>query len=231
MITTAHKYILSLILLFALAQGLKAQQGGEKGSLSLSAGYLSYGSDNSLFFPSEIKTGRMVLRADYLHSILPWLKAGIEGSWSALNLPKNQNKDIIALSSHNEQLITAGLNVTFCTPRVDNRKGFRPRFQLGLAPTVVRHTGTRRMIIDNMIYHPGTTKPMEATMTIGTSTRPGLSITPAIEYQVIKYLGLRLSANTLLTTLKSDQTIEKMAIHSLNLGVVVPILVKKPSDD
>lgn len=229
--TTPLKYILFLVLLFTFSQGLNAQQVADKGSLSLSAGYLSYGSDNSLFFPSEIKTGRMVLRADYLHSILPWLKAGIEGSWSAVHLPEKQNSDIITLSSHNEQLITAGLNVTFCTPRVNTGKGFRPRFQLGIAPTIVRHTGTRKMIIDNMIYQPGTTEPLEAVLTIGTSTRPGLSITPAIEYQVFKFLGFRLSANTLLTTLKSDQTTEKMAFHSLNFGVVVPISGKNPSAD
>lgn len=231
MITTTYKYILFLVLLFILSQGLKAQQVADKGRFSLSAGYLSYGSDQSLFFPSEIKTGRMVYRADYLHPILPWLMAGIEGSWSALHLPKNQNNDIITLSSHNEQLITAGLNITFCIPRVDTEKGFRPRFQLGVAPTIVRHTGSRKMIIDNVIYHPGTTEPMEATMNIGTSTRPGLSITPSIEYQALKFLGFRLSANTLLTTLKSDQTTEKMAIHSLNLGVVVPISGRNASND
>ena len=121
-----RKYILLLILLFPIVYGLKGQIVNSKNFLSFSAGKVLFGGPDDLFFPKGFNNGSLSLRADYLHTILPWIKIGVEGSLIFPGVEGQGSNAFATISSKNEKMMTGGLNATFFLPYKDT--GWRNRF-------------------------------------------------------------------------------------------------------
>lgn len=220
------KHLLLIIFLFPFVSGVKGQMPEYKKSLSFSVGKLAYGSQSTLFFPKGMNNDGYSFRADYLYNCLPWLKVGVEGSFYIPDLkfgkenqyfpqsnPSQSANEIDIINSDKENLITAGVNATFLIPYKESGWRNRLRLQIGLAPVIVMYRGSRTVthgIIEN-----------ESDIRIikGPSNQFGLSITPSLEYYIKQSSGIKLSVNTLSTTLKSDQSTEKVIIHSLDIGM------------
>ena len=211
------RYILFFCILFSVSL-LDGQIIETKNAIGISAGKFISGGPDDLFFPKGIKNNSTVIRADYFHTILPWMKIGIEGS---LMMPsKTGGDDIIQISSHKEQLLTSGVNATFFSPFKESGWRNRLRLQFGIAPVAVIHQGERIASIDNEVWNKEDQVSEEATVTMkGPSTGFGLSLTPALEYSIEQGIGLRVSCNTLTTSMKSDLTKQNLSFYSLNLGL------------
>lgn len=215
-----RKYILLLILLVPAAASLKGQIIDTKNSLSLTVGKLVYGDQDNLFFPGGISNSGLSFRADYLHTYLPWMKIGLEGSFLLPGLPQQASNEVAKVSGENEKLLTAGLNATFLLPYKELGWRNHLRLQIGVAPVIVNYQGTRNVIIQNTIYLVGDDQPQYAGIDLkGPATRLGLSITPSMEYYLSQRTGIKVSVNSLFTSLRSDRSIQNTLFHSLDLGV------------
>lgn len=215
-----RKYLFLLILLFPIASGLNAQIVNSKSFLSISVGKLSFGGPDDLFYPKGMSNGGISFRADYLYNILPWMKMGIEGSLVLPGTPGENGDDFAKISSNNEKMITTGVNTTFFLPFKETGWRNRLKLQFGVAPVVVVHAGERTVRIDNMVWNTDGHVLESSILTMkGPSTGFGLSLTPSVECYVVQRVGLRLSCNSLLTSMKSDLTTEHVIIHSFNFGV------------
>jgi hypothetical protein len=221
------KYISFYLILFFSANCLNAQIIDSKSVFSISAGKLIYGGPDDLFFPKGINNSGISFRADYLYTIHPWLKIGVESSVVLPGLP-NSNNGFTEISSTQERMLIIGPNATFFTPFKETGWKNRVRFQIGLAPVAVAYLGERIVEIDNSVTNVETHQQESSTVEMhGPSNGFGLSFTPSIEYYIIQRFGIRLSCNTLLTSLKSDYTKEDLIIYSLNFGVFVPLTRNK----
>jgi len=215
-----RKYILLLILLFSVVTGINAQIVNSKSFLSISGGINSFGGPDDLFYPKGISKGGFSFRADYLYTILPWMKMGIEGSLVLPGTPAPNSDNYAKITSSNEKMITAGVNATFFLPFKETGWRNRFRLQFGVAPVAVVHTGERTVRIDNMVWNTNGHVLESSILTMkGPSTGLGLSLTPSVECYVVQRVGLRLSYNSLLTSMKSDFTTENVIINSINFGV------------
>lgn len=215
-----RKYILLLILLVPAAASLKGQIIDTKNSLSLSVGKLVYGDQDNLFFPGGISNSGFSFRADYLHTYLPWMKIGVEGSFLLPGLPQQASHEFAKVSSESEKLLTVGVNATFFLPNKESGWRNRLRLQIGVAPVIVRYQGTRNVMIQNTIYLVDENQPQYAGIDLkGPATRLGLSLTPSLEYYFLQRTGIKVSVNSLFTSLLSDRSIQNTLFHSLDLGV------------
>lgn len=218
------KYLFLLILLFPIASGLSGQIINSKSFLSISAGKLFFGGPDELFYPKGINNTGISIRADYLHTILPWMKIGVEGSMVLPALPEQKSNEFAKISCSGEKIETIGVNGTFFLPFKETGWRNRFRLQFGVAPVIVLHSGERTVTIDNTVLNTNNNLPESARIIMkGPSTGLGLSLTPSLEYYPAQRIGLRLSCNSLLTSLKSDVTTENVIIYSLNFGVFFPI--------
>lgn len=208
------------MLLLAAAAGLRGQVPDSKNVLSLSGGKLVYGEPAHPFFPGGINNNGFSVRADYLHTILPWMKIGLEGTLLFPGLPAHYTDEFMKIGSQNERLITAGVNATFFVPYSESGWRNRWRFQIGLAPVMVLHQGSRTISIDNSVSQAWTNQPEDPTIVLNdASPRLGWSVTPAVDYYLLPGAGLRVSLNSLFTTLKSDRAVENAVFHSLDVGL------------
>jgi len=215
-----QKYILLLILLFPVASHLNGQILNSKSFFSISGGKLIFGGPDELFFPKGMDNSGLSFRADYLRNIFPWMKIGAESSLVLPGLPNQSKSDYAQITNKNEKIITIGVNATFFLPFRDTGWRNRLRFQFGVAPVVVAHTGSRTLTIDNIITTIGDYQSEIPVLFMkGPATGFGLSLTPSIEYYISQRVGLRISCNSLLTSMKSDLTTENVVINSLNFGL------------
>lgn len=215
-----RKYVLLLMLLFPVVSGLKGQIVNSKNFLSISAGKLFFGGPDELFYPKGINNTGISLRADYLHTILPWMKIGVEGSLILPGLPAQKSDEFAKISGSSEKIETIGVNGTFFLPFKETGWRNRFRLQFGVAPVVVMHAGERSVSFDNTVWNTSNNLPESASIIMkGPSTGLGLSLTPSVECYVVQRVGLRLSCNSLLTSLKSDLTTENVIVYSFNFGL------------
>ena len=219
-----RKYLYLLILLLTIALGLNGQIVNSKRFFSISTGKLFFGGPDELFYPKGINNTGISFRADYLQIILPWMKIGIEGSLVLPGLPLQKSDEFAKISGGGEKIETIGVNGTFFLPFKETGWRNRFRLQFGLSPVVVIHSGERSVSFDNTVWNTNNNLPESAMITMkGPSTGLGLSLTPAIEYYIVQRVGLRLSCNSLITSLKSDLTTENVIIYSFNFGVFFAI--------
>lgn len=208
------------MLLFPIASGLSGQIVNSKNVLSVSAGKLFFGGPDELFYPKGFYNTGISFRADYLHVILPWMKIGLEGSMVLPGFPAQKSDEVALISGSGEKIETIGVNGTFFLPFKETGWRNRFRLQFGVAPVVVMRAGERTVTIDNTVWNTNSHLPESASIIMkGPSTGLGLSLTPSIEYYVVQRVGLRLSCNSLLTSMKSDLTTEHVAIYSFNFGL------------
>lgn len=219
-----RKYLYLLGLLFLIASSLNGQIVNSKNFLSISAGKLFFGGPDELFYPKGMNNGGILLRADYLSNILPWMKIGVEGTLVLPGTPGESDNSFIKISSNKEKVITIGPNATFFLPYKEIGWQNRIRMQFGVAPIAVIHTGERTVTIDNSVWNSLDNLPESPSVVMkGKSTGVGLSLTPSIEYYLVQRVGLRLSCNSLITSLKSDLTMEHEIIYSFNFGIFFAI--------
>jgi hypothetical protein len=212
-------HLLFLLLSLSVFSKLNGQIIDSKDYLSMSAGTVFFGGQDNLLFPKGLNNGSLSFKIDYLKTVLPYMKAGIEGS---LILPGVQGKgssDFATIAINNEGILTAGLNATFFLPYRETGWRNRLRLQFGVAPVAVVHSGVRVVTIDNSVWNIGNQAYDSSSLTVKESTGFGLSLTPTVEYYIGQSIGLKLSYNSLLTSMKSDLNTENIMINSLNFGL------------
>jgi len=218
-----RKYILLIVLILPLAGLINGQIINSKSGLSLSAGRVLFGAADNIFFPKGISDNGLSFRVDYLHTILPWLKIGVEGSMVLPGATGSFGGGFANIEATNEKIITAGLNGTFFLPFRESGWRNRFRFQLGVAPVLVAHSGQRKVTINNTVWNAGTNQFEMAVIQMNGTSGAGLSLTPAVEYSLNQRIGFRLSWNSLFTSLKSELTTEQTRLNSINLGIFLPL--------
>jgi hypothetical protein len=232
MIHSPIKYLVLFVsLVFSTTSVLYGQIIDSKNKLSISAGNAIFTSQDNLFFPKQVSNGSISLRGDFLHTILPWVKLGIEGSMIMPKADSQRSSEFTKIDNRNEKIVTAGINVTFNLPYEASGWRNRLRLQFGIAPLAVVHLGERTVKLDNKIWNNENGVNEEAIITMdGPKTGLGLSFTPALEYFLSRNIGIRFSFNSLLTSMKSDLTREDLIINSLNLGVFVQLPKKEKKE-
>lgn len=212
-------HLLFLLLSILVFSKLNGQIIDSKDYLSVSAGTVFFGGPDHLLFPKGLNNGSLCFKVDYLKTVLPYLKAGIEGSLITPGVQGKGSSDFAKIAINNEGILTAGLNATFFLPYRETGWRNRLRLQFGVAPVAVVHSGVRVVTIDNSVWNIDNQAYESSSLTLKESTGLGLSLTPAVEYYVGQSIGLKLSYNSLLTSIKSDLDTERIIINSLNFGL------------
>ncbi len=220
-----NKYILLLILVFSSACRIHGQMIDVRNIISFSVGNVSFQGKDNIFFPKNAGNGSLSLRADYLHTVLPWMKIGIEGSYIIPSSEGQGSTDFARISTVNENIFTAGFNSTIFLPYKQTGWRNRLRIQIGLAPVAVIHTGERNVTINNNVLDIETNQSESGVILSlkSPATGFGFSITPTLEYYILQSIGLRFSYNSLITSFKSDLKYENLNISSFNLGIFIPL--------
>jgi hypothetical protein len=189
-----------------------------KNQLSISSGAFMFGGSNKLFFQPGLNHGGISFRADYLHTLLPWFKIGVEGSYL---MPRSNDNLTGFLKTEilNENITTAGISTLLCLPYRENGWRNRLKLQLGIAPVAVIHSGERIIKIDNIVWNMEQKVPESSSINLNTFNTWGLSLTPSIEYFLAQRSGVKLSCNTLFTTFNNESYKEKEVLYSVNLGI------------
>lgn len=223
MIHFMKKYILLLLLVLSSVVLVNGQIVNSKGVIGFSAGKVFFGGPDNLFFPKGMSNNGLSFRIDYLRNILPWLKVGLEGSYVLPGATGTFYDKFVNIASLNERIVTCGINGTIFLPFRESGWRNRFRFQFGVAPVFVAHSGQRTLTINDIVLNHDTNKYELAVIEMGGSSGFGLSVTPAVEYKINQRIGLRLSWNTLITSLKSELTTEQIQINSMNIGIIIPL--------
>lgn len=170
----------------------------------------------------------MTFRADYLHCIFSWMRVGVEGSLMQPVSPVQDDNYYAQFTTNKEHIITTGINSTFLLPYKASGWRNRLHLQFGISPVVVLYLGKRTLDINNTVWNKEDKVFEKTSISVrGPSTRVGLSFTPALEYSVWQNTGIRLSYNSLLTSIKSEFTREDLIINSLNIGLFVQLSKEK----
>ena len=224
MISLSMRCLIFIFLFFQLIIRSEGQIIDNKSSVSFSAGKVMFTGNDNLFFPKRINSSSYSFRGDYLHTVHPWIKLGIEGSLIMPQADDQMSNEFSKIDSNNEKIITAGINTTFNLPYKASGWRNRLRLQFGIAPVAVFHLGERVVTFDNEVWNIEDQISEGATLTMkGPSTGFGLSLTPSIEYYITQRVGLKVSANSLLTSMKGDLITEDLMIYSFNFGIFIPL--------
>ncbi len=222
-----RKFILLFFLFLPFASVLKGQIINSKSELSISAGNVIFGGTQNLFFPKGLSSNGLSFKVDYLQTIYPWLKIGPEASFVLPGATGKIAGGFANITTENEKIITGGLSIVFAVPYKESGWRNRIRLQFGIAPVFVSHSGQRTLTIDNTVINQSSHQNETAVIVMNGTSALGLSLTPAVEYYVDQRIGVKLSWNSLITSLKSELTTEQVRMNSINLGIILPLTRSK----
>ena len=222
-----RKLILLFLLFLPFVSVVRGQIINSNSELSISAGNVMFSGSKNLFFPKGLSSNGLSFRVDYVHTIYPWLKIGPEASFVLPGATGKIAGGFATITTENEKIITAGLNIVFAVPYKESGWRNRFRLQFGIAPVFVYHSGQRTLTIDNTVFNQTSHQNETAVIVMRGASSLGLSLTPAVEYYVDQRIAVKLSWNSLITSLKSELTTEQVRMNSINLGILLPLTRSK----
>jgi hypothetical protein len=156
------------------------------------------------------------------------MRVGVEGSFIQPDVPDPDGNYYAQFSTNKEHIVTSGINTTFLFPYKASGWRNRIRLQFGISPVLVLYLGERTLEVNNTIWNKEDKIFEHASIAMkGPSAGLGLSLTPALEYSIWQNTGIKLSFNSLLTSIKSEFTRENLMINSLNIGLFVQFSKEK----